>query len=190
MKNLTLTIVLVFCTFLAKAQIQDKNFDNIINFGLPSYLYKPSNSKISDFIKNRTHLFYELSLKHAIFYTHGEILVKLWATNTSIVKNNELEEEKKFNDYINAQGTGTTNYSSEIKIINNAKVLIVYEERSSDYSSYYISAINSNSKKASVRIDYKLNDKAAAQEIADTILANLRFVEAPLQPGGWPIDQH
>lgn len=180
MKNLTLTIVLVFCTLLAKAQIQDKNFDNIINFGLPSYLYKPSNSEISDFIKARTHLFYELSLKHVIFYTHGEILVKLWATNTSIVKNNELEEEKKFSDYINAQGTGATSYSSEIKMINNAKVLIVYEERTNDYSSFYISAINSINKKASIRIDYKLNDKAAAEKIAETILANLRFVEKPI----------
>ena len=183
MKNLIIIITIMLCSILAKAQVQEKNFDDIINLGLPSYLYKPNNPEITDFIKNRPLLYYKLPINHAVFYTYGEILVYLWA-NKGIVRNNILEENKKFNDYMNEQGTGTTNYSSEIKNINNAAVLIVHEERATNYCSYNIYAINGSSKQARIRIDYKLSDKSEAQKIAESILANLRFEEAPLRPRG------
>jgi hypothetical protein len=184
MKKLILTISILLCTILAKAQVQEKNFDGIINFGLPNYLYKPSNSEIVDFITSRKGLMYHLPSKNILFYTHNEILLGLSASKRT-VKSTYLEGQKEFFDYMNAQGTGTTSYSSVIKNINNTRVLIVHEERPTSYCSYYIYATNTNnSKRATIGIDYKLSDKAEAQKIAESILANLRFEEAPLRPRG------
>jgi hypothetical protein len=169
---------------LAQAQVQEKSYNDIIYLGLPSYLSKPNNAEITDFIKNREELKIDLPIKNTIYYTYGEIILKLSAFKRSI-KSDFLNGQKEFFDYMNAQGTGTISYSSEIKNINNAKVLIVNDNRPFSYCSYYIYAINSsNNKIATVIIDYKLSDKAEAQKIAESILANLRFEEAPLRPRG------
>jgi hypothetical protein len=184
MKKLILTISILLCTILAKAQVQEKSYDDIVYLGLPSYLYKPSNNEITDFIKNSPGLTIPLPFKNLIFYTSGETLIRIVAFK-GMVKSTYLEGQKEFFDYMNAQGTGTTSYSSVIKNINNARVLIVHEERPTSYCSFYIYATNTNnSKRATIGIDYKLSDKAEAQKIAESILANLRFEEAPLRPRG------
>jgi hypothetical protein len=183
MKKLILTISILLCISTAKAQEQEKSYDDIVYLGLPSYLKKPSNSEITDFIRNRGDLYIELPTKNSIFYTYGEILIRLQAIK-GIIKNNDLEIQKDFFDYMNAQGTGTTSYSSLIKNINNAKVLIVQEERPKSYCSYKIYANNGTNKRMVAGIKYKLSDKSEAEKIANSILANLRFEEAPVRPRG------
>jgi len=184
MKNLIITTAILFFSYFAQAQEQEKSYDEIVYLGLPSYLYKPSNSEIVDFITSRKGLMYHLPSKNILFYTHNEILLGLSASKRT-VKSTYLEGQKEFFDYMNAQGTGTTSYSSVIKNINNARVLIVHEERPTSYCSYYIYATNTNnSKRATIGIDYKLSDKAEAQKIAESILANLRFEEAPVRSRG------
>jgi hypothetical protein len=173
-----MALVLFSCS--VQAQEQEKSYDDIIYLGLPSYMNKPNNSELTDFINKRKNLFITLPTSNTIFYTFGNIIVDLSAFN-SVRKNNFLESQKEFFDYMEAQGTGTTSYSSEIKIINNANVLIVHGIRPTNYCTYDIYATNLKYNKwASISINYKLSDKAAAEKIAETILANLRFVEKPI----------
>jgi hypothetical protein len=181
MKNLTKTLILLLLSNFAQAQVQEKSYDDIIHIGLPSYIYKPNNADAVNFITNRKDLIYHLPSKNILFYTYNEILICLSATKGTI-KSTYLDSQKSFFDYMNAQGTGTNKYSSEIKSINNARVLIVQEERATSYCSFYIYATNGNNNMRSrILLEYKLNDKVAAEKIAETILANIRFVEKPMR---------
>lgn len=181
MKNIIIIIALVLFTCTLQAQVQEKSYDDIFYLGQPSYMYKPSNTELTDFINNRKGLSITLPTSNRIFYTYGNILVDLFVSNRA-AKSNFLESQKEFFDYMEAQGTGTTSYSSEIKIINNANVLIVHGVRPIGYCNYYVYATNlNNTKWAGITIDYKLNDKAVAEKIANSILANIRFVEKPMR---------
>lgn len=181
MKNIIIIITILLFSYSLKAQEQEKSYDDIIYLGLPSYLYKPSNTELTNFLNNRKEIIMPLPFQNIIFYISGETFLRLSAFE-GFIKSDILEEQKEFFDYMNAQGTGTTSYSSEIKSINNANLLLVHEERPTSYCSYYIIASNTNNNKlAKIVIKYKLTDKVAAEKIANIILANLRFVEKPVR---------
>lgn len=184
MKNLIIITAILFVSYFAQAQQQEKSYDDIVYLGLPSYLKKPNNAEIKNFIENRKSLLIEPSTKNVIYYTSGEIILHYVAYKSS-TSNNTLADQKNFYDYMNQQGTGATSYSSEIRNINSNNVLVVQYDNPKTYCGYRIIAINAEkNKRTIIYIDYKLSDKAEAQKIADSILANLRFEEAPVRPKG------
>lgn len=177
MKNLIIITCLLLVSFFSQAQQQEKSYDDIVYLGLPSYLKKPSNAEIKNFIENRKSLLIEPSIKNIIYYTYGEIVLHYVAYKNS-TSNNTLADQKNFYDYMNQQGTGATSYSSEIRTINNNSVLVIQYDNPKTYCGYRIIAINAEkNKRTIIYIDYKLSDKAEAEKIANSILANIKFVE-------------
>ena len=83
---------------------------------------------------------------------------------------------KRVYDEFNPQITTQRNYHSEIKSIENGKILVINFDRIDDYSQYLINAVNkTNDKTVAIRIEYDKKDELKVKKIVEHILKNMKF---------------
>ncbi len=180
MKRIIILIALATCCYKVKAQ--EKSFDHIVNLSLPKDIEKPDKQKLESFMQKHKNSKIDLKTKKGNIYIIDNILIQFNAGSGVVEKNaygsnkTLLEDTKRFYDDLNLQIQIQKNYSSEIKIINNYKVLITQYDNLESYSYYLMNGVNNtNDKTFALRLEYKKEDKVKAATIVDHILKNMRF---------------
>jgi hypothetical protein len=172
MKKIIILLVLTTWCFFAKAQ--ETRVEKTISLSLPQGSEKPNDQVLSAYLKNRKNT---QALKpdkfNGLTYKFGSIIFQING-DTGKFASNRLEQFKRNEDNLMSKIEGA-NYSSELKTINNNKVVII-KTQSKDYHYYRFMAINKdNNKVVFATMEYNEADEEKAKAILNHVLNKLRF---------------
>ena len=177
MKKLNLMIIGLISCFCSIAQ--QKLVNDIVNINLPKGAEKITNDQLQNFMKGKTGYFqkYRIKSKGDIYRLKG-MIIQLNAFHKS--PSQTLEDTKKSIDWMtHMDGQKTpSDYTSEIKNINNYKVLITHYA-AQDYASFHFYSVNNtNTAILNGSLEYDKtdkNNKDKAEKALEQMLKSMTF---------------
>lgn len=177
MKKIKLIVIGLLSCLCSFAQT---SINDIVNIGLPKGAEKLTNEQLKTFVTGKKQYFQEIdrTKSKGDFYLINNMIIQLNGDKVPLPEKN-LEELKNAMDALaNINGHPLTNYTSEIKNINNFKVLIIHHQ-SQDYASYTFYCVNNlNTAVLNGGLEYDKNDKSNKDKAAktlDQILKSMTF---------------
>lgn len=174
--NLLITGTMFFLNSFA----QHTPLNDLVNISLPKSAEKLTNEQLHSFISGKTQYFQKTDRRKSKgdFYKINDMIIQLNGDHVNTAKNYLENTKKGFDEMAHMGGNLSTNYTSEIKSLNNYKILIIHQE-AQNWAYYNFSSINdSNSSILKGRIEYDKTDKSnrnKAAKMLDQILKSMTF---------------
>lgn len=174
-----INLILIGIIFFLNLFAQHTPLYDIVNISLPKESQKFTNDQLQTFVAGRSQYSQSVDRRKSKgdFYKINTMILQL--NGAKISTPNSLEDTKKsFDEMANFGGNLSTNYTSEIKNINNYNVLIIHHE-GQNYASYnFYSVSMSNTCILNGKLEYDKTDKSNRVKAAKTleeILKNMTF---------------
>lgn len=172
-----INILLIGTIFFLNAFAQHAALNDLVNIRLPKGSEKITQSQLQTFVTGKTA--YSQRLKGGMnsnsdFYKINDMIIELNGAHGKAPKDYLEKLKKGLDGMARLDGNFATNYTSEIKNINNYRVLIIHDG-GQNYASYSFYTLNSkNTSALNGGIDYDKTDKSNRDKAAKTLDEMLR----------------